>query len=102
MRDYMKALQERFDTPSQRTNRLEKKAAKACRQLAAKLSKSEIKLLLRLTDLEDELQENVSLDSFTAGFRLAQGIQQELAPQYSFENESERRACEMAEREVGE
>lgn len=59
-------------------------------------------MILRLADLEDELRENISLDSFIAGFSLAQGIQQELAPQYSFESESERCACEMAEREAGE
>ncbi|WP_298016587.1 DUF6809 family protein [uncultured Dysosmobacter sp.] len=100
MHDYMKALQERFDLPSHRTNWLEKKVAKACRQLAGKLSKAERKMLLRLTDLEDELRDEARLDSFIAGFRLAQGIQQELDPPYSFEDEHEQKASELAGQEV--
>ena len=100
MHDYIKALQERFDSPSQRANRLEKKVAKARRQLAGKLSRPERKLLLRLTDLEDELRDEAKLDSFIAGFRLAQGIQQELNPPYSLGNENEQKASELAGREV--
>lgn len=71
------------------------------RQLAARLSRPEKKLLLRLTDLEDEFRDETKLDSFISGFRLAQGIQQELLeekPSCSFEDEDERRACEAWER----
>lgn len=100
MRDYMKALLERFDLPSERTSRLEKKVMNTHRQLTAKLSKPERKLLLRLADLEEELRDEVRLSSFTCGFRLAQGIQQELNPPYSFENENEQKACRIAEQEV--
>lgn len=58
-------------------------------------------MLLRLTDLEDEFRDETKLDSFISGFRLAQGIQQELLeekPSCSFEDEDERRACEAWER----
>ncbi len=103
MHDYMKALLVRFDSPLQRTSQLEEKVNQRHRQLAARLSKPEKKLLLRLTDLEDELRDEVKLDSFISGFRLDQGIQQELLAEqlpYSFEDEDEQRACKQAEQGV--
>ncbi len=51
-------------------------------------------LLLHLLDLEDDLREQTSLDSFLAGIRLARGIEQELReiPPYSFDCDDEERA----------
>jgi len=100
MYDYMKALLARFDSPSKRAAQLEEKVIQRHRQLAAKLSMQEKKLLLRLTDLEDELRDEAKLDSFISGFKLAQGIQQELNPPYSFEKEDEENACKQAKQEV--
>lgn len=50
--------------------------------------------LLKLVDLENKLQKEISLESFFSGFKLALGIAVELAPSYSFDNEEEQRACE--------
>ena len=52
-------------------------------------------LLLRAQDLEIELREETSLASFIAGFRLGMGIAGEIEP-YSFEDEEEKRAIEIA------
>ena len=99
MRDYMKALYHRFETPSEQVVALEKAANKPHRQLANRLAKPERKMLLRLVDLEAALRGQACLNSFMSGYRLAQGIQQELLadqPPYNFEDEDERRACEIA------
>ena len=101
MHDYMKALYHRFETPSRRAECLERKIVKAHKRLAQQLDKPGRKLLLRIADMEDELRDEACLNSFISGYRLAQGIQQELLadqPPYSFEAEDERQACESWER----
>ena len=62
MHDYMKALYHRFEIPSQREKYLERKIAKAHRQLAQLLDKSEKKMLLRIADLEDALRDGRALE----------------------------------------
>ena len=102
MHDYMKALYHRFETPSEQMTTLEKAANKIHRQLANRLKKPEKKMLLRLVDLEAALRDQACLNSFISGYRLAQGIQQELLadqPPYSFEAEDERHACEKFSQE---
>ena len=54
--------------------------------------------LLKLADLENELREEISLESFLSGFKLALGIAAELAPSYSFDDDEEQRACESLQR----
>lgn len=54
--------------------------------------------LLKLADLENELLEETSLESFLSGFKLALGIAAELAPSYSFDDDEEQRACEALQR----
>ena len=101
MHDYMKALYHRFEAPSRRTEYLDRKIKRTHSQLARLLGKSEKKLLLQIADLEGELRDEACLNSFMSGYRLAQGIQQELLadqPPYSFEEEDERQACESWER----
>ena len=96
MCDYMKALCYRFKTTSRRAEYLDRKIERTHRQLTRLLDEPERKLLLKMADLED------ALNSFISGYRLAQGIQQELLadqPPYNFENEDEQRACELARRE---
>lgn len=98
MYDYMKALYHRFETPSEQVAVLEKAANKSHKQLVNRLSKPERKMLLRLVDLEATLRGQAFLNSFMSEYRLAQGIQQELLadqPPYNFENEDERKACEI-------
>ena len=57
--------------------------------------------LLKLVDLENELQEEISLESFLSGFQLALGIASELTP-YSFEDVEEQRVCEASRQRRGE
>ena len=100
IRDYMKALHLRFENPSRQTLELEQRADTLRKQLASRQAKPERRMLLRLVDLENELRGRSDLDSFMSGFRLADGIHQELMeqPPYSFELENERCACERLER----
>ena len=65
--------------------------------LTACKSKPERRSLLKLVDLEAELRDEISLASFTAGFRLAWGIIGELniEPPYSFAEEEERRMGQL-------
>ena len=74
MRDYMKALCCRFETAEY----LDRKVERTYRQLTRLLDEPERKLLLKMADLEDALREEACLNSFISGYRLAQGIQQEL------------------------
>lgn len=48
------------------------------RQLTHLPDEAERKLLLKIADLGDVLREEACLNSFISGYRLAQGIQQEL------------------------
>ena len=101
MHNYMTALYHRFEAPSRRVENLDRKIKRTHNQLTRLLDKPGRKLLLRIADMEDELRDGACLNSFISGYRLAQGIQQELQadqPPYSFEAEDERQACESWER----
>ena len=105
MHDYMKALYHRFQTPSERAEKLERKANQTHKQLAKQLGKQQRRLLLHLVDLEAALRDQSCLDSFMSGYRLAHGIHQELLadqPPYNFEDEDERLACERIQAEKQE
>lgn len=54
-----------------RFNRLERVAEYNHRQLIERLSKRNRKLVLRIIDAKDQICDDVSLDSFICGFRLA-------------------------------
>ena len=102
MRDYMKALCCRFETTSRRAEYLGRKIEWTYRHLTRLLNKPEQKLLLKTADLEDALRGEACLNSFISGYRLAQGIQQELLadqPPCHFETEDKHRACDLARRE---
>ncbi len=98
MRDYMKALYLRFESPPEKRKMLEQNADRLHKQLSSRLAKPERKLLLQLVDLEGELRFHGSLDSFMSGFRLASGIYRELAeqPPYSFNDEEEQRVGKVS------
>ena len=95
MYDYMKALQRQFETTPRSIQELADEINRTHRELSSRLAKEDRKLLLRLVDLEDNLQSVATLHSFTCGYRLACGIHKELAeePMYSFAKEEEKRAC---------
>ena len=63
MRDYMKTLLARFDSPSKRAAQLAEKVNQRHRQLAARLSKPERKLLLRLIDLPEKTVNTIIPDA---------------------------------------
>ena len=99
MYDYMKALQRQFETKSRLIQELSDEVNQTHKELSSRLAKEDRKLLLRLVDLEDNLQSVATLHSFTCGYRLACGIHRELAeePMYSFAKEEEERSCRRAQ-----
>ena len=93
MRDYMMALHQRFcKEPDCREVR--KELLEVERDLHQSLDRREQEQLLKLADLENELLDMTSLESFLSGFKLALGIAAELAPSYSFDDDEEQRACQ--------
>ena len=101
MKDYMMALHQRFcKEPECREVREQiREVEKSLRQALDRRGQEQ---LLKLADLENELQDEISLESFLSGFKLALGIAAELAPSYSFDDDEERRACEALRRRRGE
>lgn len=100
MYDYMRALRKKFDSPPGcKALRDELKTVHA--DLHQRLNRDEKKLLLRITDLQSAIQDEASLHSFFAGYKLASGIHRELAqePPYSFDKDEERCAEEMYQAE---
>lgn len=101
MKDYMMALHQRFcKEPDCREVRKELEAVH--QNLYQVLDRRGQEQLLKLADLENELRDETSLESFSSGFKLALGIAAELAPSYSFDDDEERRACEALRRRRGE
>ena len=101
MYDYMRALHDRFcQEPELREVR--RKLEMTYHTIQEKLVRQDQETLLQLADLENELREDASLESFLSGFKLALGIAAELAPSYSFDDDEEQRACETFHRRRGE
>ena len=97
MKDYMMALHQRFcKEPECRDVR--KQLLEVEQELHQKLDRRGQEQLLKLADLENELLEETSLESFLSGFKLALGIAAELASSYSFDDDEEQRACEALQR----
>ena len=101
MRDYMMALHQRFcKEPECREVRRELEAV--YQELHQTLDRRGQEQMLKLADLENELREEIALESFLSGFKLALGIAAELAPSYSFDDDEERQACEVLRQRRGE
>lgn len=101
MKNYMMALHQRFcKEPDCREVRKELEAVH--QDLYQVLDRRGQEHLLKLADLENELLDMTSLESFLSGFKLALGIAAELAPSYSFDDDEEQRACEAFHRRRGE
>ena len=92
MYDYMQALQARFSSESLCAEQ-QAEVMRLHRRLEKKLDRKNQIRLLELVDAEARLRDDVSLESFIAGFRLACGIAHELGaePPYSFHQEEEQR-----------
>ena len=101
MKDYMMALHQRFcQEPDCR--KVREQIREVERSLRQALDRRGQEQLLKLADLENELLDEISLESFLSGFKLALGIAAELAPSYSFDDDEERRACEALRQRRGE
>lgn len=101
MRDYMMALHQRFCMEPE-CREVKKQLLEVEQELHQKLDRRGQEQLLKLADLENELQEEISLESFLSGFKLAPWITAELAPSYSFDDDEEQRVCEAFHRRRGE
>ena len=90
MYDYMKALQERFDEkqPVQLVYAVQSVREGPRDGIDAESRRK----LLRLLDAQNTLLARSTLMSFTAGFKLAWGIAEELGAPYSYDTDEEQTA----------
>ena len=97
MYDYMKSLQQQFESKPEYIQDLKTEVNQTHKELSARLSKEDRRLLLKLVDLEDALRCEATLHSFVSGYRLACGIHYELStePMYSFDREEEECSRQM-------
>ena len=96
MHNYMMSLQKQFCPDEQWEDNYQ--AIQNLREnLSARLEKAERKDLLKILDLETELQEAIGLANFIAGFKLAWGITTEISMDgpYSFLDDEEQRASKF-------
>ena len=101
MRDYMMALHQRFCKEPE-CREIKEQIREVEQDLHQVLDRRGQEQLLKLADLENELLDVTSLESFLSGFKLGLGIAAELAPSYSFDDDEEQRACEAFHRRRGE
>ena len=97
MKDYMMALHQRFCKEPE-CREVRQQLLEIEQELHQALDRRGQEQLLKLADLQNELLDVTSLESFLSGFKLALGIAAELAPTYSFDNDEEQRACEAFQR----
>ena len=97
MYDYMKFLQQQFESKPEYIQDLKTEINQTHKELSARLEKEDRRLLLKLVDLEDALRCEATLHSFVSGYRLACGIHYELSaePMYSFDREEEERSRQI-------
>ena len=95
MYDYMQALQEKFFSDDLYAKQRQEIETIRCK-LSHTLDKQRRKQLLQLVDAESQLREDMVLDSFITGFRLACGIGSELGKNnwYSYVKDVEQRLRE--------
>ena len=77
MNEMLKALYDSFYEKIPATQ-LKAEIERCHQELIEKLDKPERKLVLQIIDCKDQIAENLSIDSFIAGFRLAMRLSQEL------------------------
>ena len=97
MKEYMMALHQRFCKEPE-CREIRKQLLEIEQKLHQSLDRRGQEQLLKLADLENELLDETSLESFLSGFKLALGIAAELVPSYSFDDDEEQRACEALQR----
>ena len=77
MNEMLKALYDSFYDKLPATQ-LRAEIERCHQELIEKLEKPERKLVLQIIDCKDQIAEDLSIDSFIAGFRLAWKLSQEL------------------------
>jgi len=77
MNELLKALYDSFYEKLPSTQ-LKSEIERCHQELIEKLEKPERKLVLQIIDCKDQIAEDLSIDSFIAGFRLAWKLSQEL------------------------
>ena len=77
MNEMLKALYENFNEKLPATQ-LKAEIERCHQELIEKLDKPERKLVLQIIDCKDQIAEELSIDSFIAGFRLAMRLNQKL------------------------
>ena len=100
MKDYMMALHQRFCKEPE-CREVRKQIREVERDLHQSLDRRGQEQLLKLADLQNELLDETSQESFLSGFKLALGIAAELAPSYSFDDDEDQRACEALRQRRG-
>lgn len=96
MYDYMKSLHRQFFREPE-CGELHREIEQTRQELRDQLDKEKRRKLLYLVDCQAALREDISLQSFLAGYRLACGIYRELLqePTHSFDREEEKRSEEI-------
>ena len=77
MNEMLKALYDSF-YERQSATQLRAEIGRCHQELIEKLDKPERRLVLQIIDCKDQIAEDLSIDSFIAGFRLAWKLSQEL------------------------
>ena len=100
MNDYMRALHQRFFREPD-VSELEEDIENTRQEVRDCLDKMQRRRLMHLVDTQNLLKEEISLASFTAGFKLAWGLSKELEVDglYSFDEEETERVCRRMEQE---
>ena len=100
MNDYMRALHQRFYQEPDFSG-LEEDIENTRQEVRDCLDKLQRRRLMHLVDTQNLLKEQISLASFTAGFKLAWGLSKELEADglYSFDEEETGRACRQMREE---
>ena len=101
MNDYMTALLERFQIETPELSAYQARTAAAEAKLKETLNAEQRKLLLQLTDCQNGYRQEAALCGFLSGWRLANGVRDELdaLPRFSIADEDEARARERYETE---
>ena len=88
MHDYMRALQQRFFRKPLCED-LRRTVEDTCGEFLKRMSDEDKRKLLLIVDSMDAIRDEVSLESFIAGFKMAWGISRELETDglYSFDEE---------------
>ena len=101
MNDYMTALLERFGIVTPELSAQQARTAAAEAKLKETLDANQRKLFLQLSDCQNSYRQEAALSGFLSGWRVANGIRDELdtIPRFSIIDEDEARIRKAHEEE---